>query len=287
MRPVDEFSLRTPAGGDPGGNPGETAAPPFEDITETTGIPVSAEGADMLSTRYEYAAEVAQGKRVLEVGCAAGQGFGLISRAARSLVGGDYSMALLQSARRHYGDRVPLVRLSVEALPFRDQSFDIVLFFEASYYVPDMDAGFDEIARVLASGGAAVFANANPERPDFIRSPHSFHYHSADEFRRDLEGRGFRVRLEGAFPVDDGRRGVAFRLVGSVLSLARRLLERLRLVPRTLRGRARLKRLVFGRLRGVPAELPEGFGQSAPREPLAPGPVRGYKVIYVTAVKPT
>ena len=136
----------------------------------------------MLTSRYEYAASLANDRRVLEVGCAAGQGFGLLQKASRFLVGGDYSMPLLESAHRHYGTRVPLARLSVEALPFAADSFDLVLFFEASYYVPDMNAAFDEIARVLSPTGVVVFVNANPERPDFIRSPHSHHYHSAAEF---------------------------------------------------------------------------------------------------------
>ena len=64
-----------------------------------------------------------------------------------------------------------------------------------------------------------------------------------------------------------------------------RALEGLHLIPRTLRGRARLKRLVYGKLLEVPAELPEGFAPLASRTPVARGPVRGYKVIYVTARK--
>jgi SAM-dependent methyltransferase len=241
----------------------------------------------MLATRYHYAAELARGKRVLEVGCAAGQGFGLIAREARSLVGGDYSMALLSAAMGHYKDRVPLARLSVEALPFRDESFDLVLFFEASYYVPDMEAGFDEIGRVLACGGRAVFVNANPERPDFIRSPFSVHYHSADQFRTRLASRGFSVRLEGAFPVVPMSSGRVSHAIGFALSLARRVFERLGLIPRTLRGRARLKRLVFGKLRSIPPELTEDFGSAVQRAQVPPGPVPGFKVLYVTAIKPT
>lgn len=258
-----------------------TANTRYEDITETTGTPVTPEAADMMYTRYALAASLAAGARVLELGCGAGQGLGLISAHARLTVGGDYSKALLDSARRHYGARVPLVRLSAEQLPFADRSFDLVLFFEATYYVPDMAAAFQEIARVLAPGGTVLFVNANPERPDFIRSPFSTHYHSASEFRRALEQRGFSVCLEGAFPVEakSETRGL---LPPGVLAFVRRVLEAMHLVPRTLRGRARLKRLIYGKLSVLPAELPASFAKIEARQALNGDDVSRFKVLYVT-----
>jgi len=261
--------------------------PKFEDVTETTGTPVSAEGAAMIYSRYSYAAEVARGRRVLELGCGSGQGFGLVGQAAALLVGGDLSRPLLRAAQRQYGRGVPLVLLSAERLPFGDGAFDLVLFFEASYYVPDVQSVLREFTRVLAPGGLAVLVNANPERPDFIGSPHSIHYHTADELRATLGALGFRVRVEGAFPVEaPGARGCA-RWIGATLSLARRTLQSFGLVPRTLRGRARLKRLVYGKLRSLPAELLRDFAPLAPRVAVRPGVVRDFKVIYVTARKAT
>ena len=251
----------------------ESRRPRFEDLTETTGIPLSAEAAQMLYGRYRLAADLARGKRVLEIGCGAGLGFGLLGRQADLLVGGDVSPALLESGQRYYRGRFSFVQLSAEGLPFRDAAFDLVLCFEASYYVPDMSAAFAELARVLAPEGVAVFVNANPECGDFIASPHSTHYHTADEFRAALGALGVNVTVEGAFPLDARRDGV--------LSVARRVLERLGLVPRTLAGRARLKRLIYGRLTKLPPELPDGFATLAPRAAVAPGPVRDFKVIYV------
>jgi len=262
-----------------------TGIPKFEEVTETTGTPVSAEGASMMYTRYHVAAELARGKRVLEVACGSGQGLGLVGRAAAQVVAGDVSRALLGRAHVHYGVRIPCVRFRAEALPFAGGAFDLVLLFEASYYMTDLGGVLGEIARVLAHGGTALLVNANPERPDFIKSPHSVDYHSADDFRRALGGRGFRVSVEGAFPVDASAGAGRSRWLGRGLSLTRRVLEGLHLVPRTLQGRARLKRLVYGKLRALPPELPEDFAPVAPRTPLPPGPVRSYKVIYVTAHK--
>jgi SAM-dependent methyltransferase len=255
--------------------------PRYEDITETTGVPLTPEGAEMLYTRYALAADAAAGRRVLELGCGAAIGFGLIGARARRLVGGDYSAALLADARRHYDGRFPFVRLSAEQLPFRSQAFDLIVCFEASYYVPDMDRAFGELARVLAPGGEVLFANANPERPDFIRSPHSTHYHSADEFRTALVRQGFGVRTLAGFPVAPSHGGIAARAAASTLRLLRRLLEQLGLVPRTLKGRARLKRLLYWRLPATPAELPAHFARRHECVTVTPGAVRGYKVIYI------
>lgn len=239
----------------------------------------------MMYTRYSYAAGLAAGRRVLELGCGSGQGLGMLRRTARFVAGGDLSGPLLRSGRAHYGPALPLARLSAEALPFQSESFDLVLCFEASYYVPDMAGCFREIDRVLAPGGSMVFVNANPERPDFISSPHSVRYHSADEFRAKLEPMGYEMRVEGAFPVETAASGQRSALVGGGLGIARRALEGLGLVPTTLRGRARLKRLVYGRLREVPAELLEGYAKAAPRVELGRGPVRQFKVVYVNARK--
>jgi SAM-dependent methyltransferase len=255
----------------------------YEDITETTGTPVTPEAVDMMSTRYNVAASLSGQRRVLELGCGAGQGLGLISAKARMTVGGDYSAALLASAKRHYGTRIPFVQLSAEVLPFRSGAFDVVFFFEATYYIPNMAAAFAEIARVLAPGGTVLFVNANPERPDFIRSPFSTHYHSAGEFVAALTANGFDASVEGAFPVDNPASGRRLVPPGATKWI-RQVLERLHLVPATLKGRARLKRLIYGKLTLMPAELTLGFGNVAPRSALA-AEASGFKVLYVTGKK--
>lgn len=253
----------------------------FDELTETTGTPVTAEAARMMYTRYAVGAGLSEGRRVLEIGCGGGNGLGLLGASAASLVGGDCSAALLAAAKAHYGTRIPLVRLSAEGLPFRRSAFDVVLCFEASYYVPDMEMAFAEIARVLAPRGIVMFVSANPERPEFIPSPYSTRYHRADEYRAVLVARQFDVTVEGAFPVDPPGAGARERVAG----VARRMLQTLGLVPSTLRGRARLKRLVFRGLTTVPAELPPGLSSVEPRETHGLGSIRRFKVLYVTAVK--
>lgn len=255
----------------------------YDLVTETTGIEVTEEGASMIATRYELAASYGRGRRVLELGCGAGLGFDLLGRDAALVVGADYSAELLGSAQQQYGSKFPLIRLSAENLPFDAGAFDVVVCFEMSYYIRDARQAFAEVHRVLAPGGVVLFANANPERPDFIRSPYSTHYHTGDEFRAELSRVGFSVNVHGAFPVSaasDKR-----SLMTAVLPVARRILEALRLVPRTIEGRARLKRLIFGSLRRLPATLPPNFAPVATRAPVPPGAIRDYKVLFVTGTK--
>lgn len=249
-------------------------------LTEGPGGRVSLEGADMLYSRYAYGAEVGAGGWLLEVGCGPGVGLGLLSASASMVVGADFDSILLRRAHETYGRRIPLVRLDVQRLPFADEAFDTVLFYEGSYYVPDTDRAFDEIMRVLTRGGRMVFVNANPERPDFIPSPLSVHYHTAAEFRAALEPRGFEVSVEGAFPVVDETSRSRFLL------WMRKFARRLGFIPGTLAGRAFLKRILVGRLLPVPEEVGEGFGRPAPRARIAAGGSSGgFKVLYVTAAR--
>lgn len=255
---------------------------PFEKLSEAAGVPIADEAASMMVTRYLTAAEYAAGKRTLELACASGPGLGLLSRQSTLTVGADINASLIDRAQGHYRGRIPLLQLSAEALPFKDASFDLVILLEASYYVPDFDQALSEMTRVLAPAGRLLFVNANPERRDFIHSPFSHTYHSADQFRRILQAKGYRVETFGAFPVDevDGDRST---LRAHAVRLARRALLAMRLVPRTLEGRARIKRLLGQKLRYVPAEIDERFAARAPLTPVSPGPVRTHKVLYVTA----
>jgi len=258
----------------------------YDLISEIAGTPITTEAASMVYTRYALASELALGRRTLEIGCASGVGLGLLLRTAASAVGGDLHLPMLVTARTHYRDRIPLLQFSASALPFRNASFDFVLFLEATYYVPDLHTALDEIGRVLAPGGTVLFANANPERPDFIRSPHSVHYHSAREFRGLLEMRGFTVEARAAFPLHEAEgRGLVKEVTSRVLQVVRKVAEALRLVPRTLAGRARIKRLLFGKLLTLPRELPPDFAARETLTPVGAAPVADHKVIYIIGTR--
>ena len=106
----------------------------------------------------EYAS-IRPGAHVLEVGC----GFGLetLRLAHLALPGGlvagcDLSPDFLAEARRRAGAagvNIAFEQAHVEALPYPDQSFDIVWSERLLIYVPDLRQAASEMRRVLRAGG--------------------------------------------------------------------------------------------------------------------------------------
>jgi SAM-dependent methyltransferase len=93
-------------------------------------------------------------ERILEVGCGWGE---LAERLAEAtgaeVVATDLSPHMVELARaRGLDSRVA----DVQALPFPDRSFDVVVAAWMLYHVPDLDRGLAELARVLRPGGTLV-----------------------------------------------------------------------------------------------------------------------------------
>ncbi len=59
---------------------------------------------------------------------------------------------------RRLGLRVRMLRADAEALPFPDQSYDLVLGHAVLHHLPDLGRAFSEFHRVLRPGGRIVFA---------------------------------------------------------------------------------------------------------------------------------
>jgi SAM-dependent methyltransferase len=246
-----------------------------------TGVAITREAASMMWTRYATAADRAAGKDVLEVGCGTGQGVGYLARQARRVVGGDYTLPLVQQAERHQGTHARFVCLDGQKLPFADASFDLVLLYEVIYYLPDASAFVRECRRVLRPGGTLIVTTANRERDSFNPSPFSHRYYAASEFGALLGTEGFRTEVYGAFP--DEPAGPLGQAIGQI----RRVAVALHLIPETMRAKELLKRLFYGKLVTLGSELPEGVAE---REPLVPldgtAPAPGYKVIYAIGTLP-
>jgi SAM-dependent methyltransferase len=250
----------------------------FTTVTESPGTRVRREAIDMLATRYAFAERYVAGRRVLEVGCGVGQGLGRLQHAASWVVGSDLTAGLIRSARGHYGSRVPLLQCDAQALPFLRASFDVILLFEAVYYLPNTVAFLDECRRVLAPGGRVLINLVNCRWADFNPSPFSTTYYSAPDLRALFQSQGFDVELFGAYPLHaDGFKS-------AVVSSIKRAAVALHLVPRTMKGKELLKRVFFGPLVDFPAELAAGQGQAEPIAPWPPtDPADRYMVIYAAA----
>jgi ubiquinone/menaquinone biosynthesis C-methylase UbiE len=249
----------------------------FSEVTELAGTEISAEQLERMSHRYHWAALFCGQKDVLEVACGSGQGLGILGRVARTLEAGDFSAEILAIAQRHYSGRVKLQRFDAQELPFPDASKDVVILFEALYYVPDADRFVKECRRVLRKGGQVLIATANKDLSDFNPSPFSHRYYGAGDLAQLFGSSGFDCELFGYLPVGS----VSWRQ--KLLRPVKRLAVALNLVPKTMAGKALLKRLVFGQLTPMPAELPQRSEPIAAPVRLAAGPDRGHKVLYCCA----
>jgi SAM-dependent methyltransferase len=178
---------------------------------------------------------------------------------------------------------VPLLRFDAAAMPFSARSFDVVVLFEALYYLPRPRSFLAECARLLRPGGQVVIATVNPEWRGFHPSPFAQHYFSAAELCELLSSVGFAVEVSGAFRETAG-------------SARERLISRLRrgasaagLIPKTMRGKEALKRIFFGPLGPLPAEIvADGLGYTPPAS-IEPNEAVDYTVLYAfgrTKAKP-
>lgn len=250
----------------------------FISLTEVAGDDVTVEQIERLARRYFWAGDYCGGKDVLEVACGTGQGVGYLASKARSIAAGDFSEPLLAIARRHYGSRFKFEQFDAQQMPFGDAAFDVVVIFEALYYIPDAERFFAECRRVLRPGGTLLIATANKDLFDFNPSPHSYRYFGVVEFEKDLARHGFSTEFWGDTPLEE------LSARQQVLRPVKALASKLGLIPKSMKGKKLLKRLVFGGLVKMPPEIASNTAPRVAPSRLANGtPDRGHKVIFCAA----
>jgi len=101
-----------------------------------------------------------RGKRVLEVGCGAGTDLMRFAKGGAIVTGVDIAPSAIALAKQNFaqqGLQANLREADGEQLPFPDASFDFVYAHGVVQYTARDRALVDEVRRVLAPGGMAVF----------------------------------------------------------------------------------------------------------------------------------
>ncbi len=126
---------------------------PFESTTAT------------VAPRLVHFAGVSSGARVLDVACGTGVVALTAARLGATATGSDLTPALIERARENAelaGLKAEFQEADVEALPFDDGSFDVVLSQFGHMFAPRPEVALAEMLRVLAPGGRIAFSTWPP-----------------------------------------------------------------------------------------------------------------------------
>lgn len=250
----------------------------FISVTEIAGDEVSREQVERLCNRYYWAGQYCAEKDTVEVACGTGQGLGYLDKIAKTFEAGDYSENILAIVRKHYADRIELKQFDAQDMPYNDQSKDVIILFEAIYYIPDAERFINECTRILRPGGMVLIVTANKDLYDFNPSPHCYKYYGVVELWRLFSKYGFEVEFYGDSPVD------AVSIKQKMLRPIKKIVVSLRLMPKSMAGKKFLKKLVFGKLIQMPAEIDEETAKYVvPSRLNSDKPDTRHKVIYCAA----
>jgi SAM-dependent methyltransferase len=110
--------------------------------------------------------QIAPGQRVLDVACGAGVVAVTAARCGAAVSGFDLSPVLLERARQNAdlaGVAIDFAEGDLEALPYSNASFDVVLSQFGHIFAPCPQVALSEMLRVLKVGGRLAFSTWPPE----------------------------------------------------------------------------------------------------------------------------
>ena len=253
----------------------------YDIVTELPGYKGSKEQLERLYQRYRFALQFCRDKEVLEVACGGGLGLGYLAKSAKKVVAGDIDKNILDIPLEHYKGRnkIEIKEFDAQNLPFEDKSFDVVILYEAIYYLAKPENFVSEAHRVLKENGVLLVCTPNKDWADFNPSPYSTKYFSSPELHSLLSKKFSKVELFGAFSVTN-KGGIKNRMT----SFIKRTAISFNLMPKTMKGKAIFKRLFFGQLIALPPEIEEGLADYSPPIPISSDcPNSEYKVLFSVA----
>jgi SAM-dependent methyltransferase len=111
--------------------------------------------------RYHLGRQDLAGLQILDIGCSLGWFVETAVEDGASAIGLDIDLPGLAMARRERDPGCGFLAADGEALPFRDESVDVVVFNHIYEHVIDADDVMSEIRRILKPGGVAYLGLGN------------------------------------------------------------------------------------------------------------------------------
>lgn len=221
----------------------------YKEVTELSGDEISQEQLIRLCSRYYWAEEHCRGKDVLEVACGAGAGLGYLAQTCKTIEACDIDSEIVKIAKSHYKDRFTIVIGDAHQLPFDDASKDVIILFEALYYIKDVEKFITECKRILRPNGILLISLPNKSLYDFNPSPLSHRYFTISELNNLLSEYNFKTNFLGGTKISS----VSWRQ--KILRPVKKIAVSLNLVPKSMNGKKLLKKLIFGELIHMPHEI--------------------------------
>jgi SAM-dependent methyltransferase len=147
------------------------------------------------AARYQFAARLAAGKRVLDAGCGSGYGSAELARTASHVTGIDFSTDAIDYARSNFS--APNLSFEIgDCTDLPNGPYDLIAAFEVIEHLSEWRRFLEEARRTLAAGGQ--FLVSTPNRLYYAESrgvsgDNPFHVH-------EFEYAEFRAALEAVFP---------------------------------------------------------------------------------------
>lgn len=150
-------------------------------------------------------------KEVLEIATGPGLLAKHVADASKRMIATDYSEGMIKEARKgNCSAKLSFEIADATALPYLDQSFDVVLIANALHVMPNPEKALTEIDRVLRKDGILIAPNFVGHNQGFfskfwkrilLLAGISFeHQWTADEYLKWLEGYGWKVTFSKLLP---------------------------------------------------------------------------------------
>lgn len=250
----------------------------FQEVTETSNSFVSVEQIHRIINRYNWVSSFCKAKDVIEVACGTGQGLNILYPIANSIKACDISEEMINIAKQNYLEESIDFQVSdAHTLPYENNAADIVIIFEAIYYLGNITQFIQEVKRVLRPNGELLISTANPNLYDFNPSPYSKKYFGSKDLYDLFSNSNFDVELFGDCTLKD------ISILQKLIRLIKYFAVRLNLIPKTMAGKKIFKKLVYGKLVEMPSQLTSDE-YIYDIDKINPKPNHDYKVILARCV---